>query len=246
MLQVILSVLISRILHAFLKPLRQSKLVSNILLIHGEGNGLPETERAVREVVEEICSKETESIGCSIRAGVILGPSILGGNKTYMEKMFAPKEMVVLATMSNMAVYLYMFVVCIKMDAIMLTKAAKHTWKLGFCCFVFPIIFTIAVAIWQNYFLPGASDSAFPLQFTIMSSISYFIVITRALDELNLLSSKVGQISLSVAMHNEETSYEFKYVVARCHISQLSMVFLIEIPYLHFTTWYGKCHTYVS
>ncbi|MBA0750169.1 hypothetical protein Gogos_004025 [Gossypium gossypioides] len=124
--------------------------------------------------------------------------------------MFAPKEMVVLATMSNMAVYLYMFVVCIKMDAIMLTKAAKHTWKLGFCCFVFPIIFTIAVAIGQNYFLPGASGSAFPLQFTIMSSISYFIVITRALDELNLLSSEVGQISLSVAMHNEVVSGTFQ------------------------------------
>nr|KJB74357.1 hypothetical protein B456_011G290100 [Gossypium raimondii] len=107
-----------------------------------------------------------------------------------MEKMFAPKEMVVLATMSNMAVYLYMFVVCIKMDAIMLTKAAKHTWKLGFCCFVFPIIFTIAVAIGQNYFLPGASGSAFPVQFTIMSSIR--------------------QISLSVAMHNEVVSGTFQ------------------------------------
>ncbi|MBA0665522.1 hypothetical protein Goklo_005368 [Gossypium klotzschianum] len=118
--------------------------------------------------------------------------------------------MVVLATMSNMAVYLYMFVVCIKMDAIMLTKAAKHTWKLGFCCFVFPIIFTIAVTIGQNYFLPGASGSAFPVQFTIMSSISYFIVITRALDELNLLSFEVGQISLSVAMHNEVVSGTFQ------------------------------------
>ncbi|TYI63067.1 hypothetical protein E1A91_D10G295300v1 [Gossypium mustelinum] len=107
-----------------------------------------------------------------------------------MEKMFAPKEMVVLATMSNMAVYLYMFVVCIKMDAIMLTKAAKHTWKLGFCCFVFPIIFTIAVAIGQNYFLPGASGSAFPVQFTIMSSIR--------------------QISLSVAKHNEVVSGTFQ------------------------------------
>ncbi|MBA0841711.1 hypothetical protein Goarm_004194 [Gossypium armourianum] len=118
--------------------------------------------------------------------------------------------MVVLATMSNMAVYLYMFVICIKMDAIMLTKAAKHTWKLDFCCFVFPIIFTIAVAIGQNYFLPGASGSAFPLQFTIMSSISYFIVITRALDELNLLSSEAEQISLLVAMHNEVVSSTFQ------------------------------------
>ncbi|MBA0780958.1 hypothetical protein Gotri_004998 [Gossypium trilobum] len=43
-----------------------------------------------------------------------------------------------------------------------------------------------------------------------MSSISYFIVITRALDELNLLSSEVGQISLSVAMHNEVVSGTFQ------------------------------------
>lgn len=145
-----------------------------------------------------------------LQAGVILGPSILGRNKTYMEIMFAPKEMVVLATMSNMAVYLYMFVVCIKMDAIMLTKAAKHTWKLGFCCLVFPVIFTIAVTIGQHYFLHGAGGSVFPIQFTIMSPISYFIVITRALDELNLLSSEVGQISLAVAMHNEVVSGTFQ------------------------------------
>ncbi|XP_016719202.2 cation/H(+) antiporter 15 [Gossypium hirsutum] len=157
-----------------------------------------------------------------------------------------------------MAVYLYMFVVCIKMDAIMLTKAAKHTWKLGFCCFVFPIIFTIAVAIGQNYFLPGASGSAFPVQFTIMSSISYFIVITRALDELNLLSSEVGQISLSVAKHNEVVSGTFQIlgvalgqqdvktsvyaILSLC--SLIMFAFFVIRPMLRYRSilWYGICN----
>ncbi|GMI87323.1 cation/hydrogen exchanger 15, CATION/H+ EXCHANGER 15 [Hibiscus trionum] len=174
MLQVILSVVISHTLYFILRPLRQSKLVCNIL------------------------------------AGIILGPSVLGRNKTYMETMFAPKEMVVLATMSNMAVYLFIFIVCIKMDTTMLTRATRNTWKLGLCCLIIPSVSTLSLTLWLQNLIPGIrSGNGFPFQFSVVSSVSYFIVITHALDELNLLCSELGQLSSSITMINEAINSVF-------------------------------------
>ncbi|XP_022743893.1 cation/H(+) antiporter 15-like [Durio zibethinus] len=171
MLQVILSVLISRAIHVTLRPLKQSKLVCNIL------------------------------------AGLILGPSVLGRSKLYMEKMFAPKEMVVTATMSNMATTLFIFLICIKMDAAMLSRTAKETWRIGLSCMIIPFLFTVACTLSLDHFLPGIrGGKAFPIQFSIVSSLSYFIVIAHALDELNLLSSELGQLSISITMLNEIVS----------------------------------------
>ncbi|KAL4290286.1 hypothetical protein GQ457_14G026390 [Hibiscus cannabinus] len=168
MLQVILSVVISHTIYFILRPLRQPKLVCNIL------------------------------------AGFILGPSVLGQNKTYMEIMFSPKEMMVLATASNMAVYLFIFIVCIKMDPQMLTRASKTTWKVGLCCIIVPSILTLSLTLWLKNHLPGIkSGNSFPLQFSVVLSVSYFIVVTHALDELNLLSTELGQLSSSITVINE-------------------------------------------
>ncbi|MBA0725837.1 hypothetical protein Golax_022395 [Gossypium laxum] len=174
MLQVILSVLVFRVIHVILRPLKQPKLV------------------------------------CHLLAGVILGPSVLGRNKAYMESMFPAKEEVVIATLSQVASNLYTFIVCIKMDTIMLTKAAKHTWKLGVCCLAFPIVLIVSVDMAKQRFFPGLNPgNPFPVQFSVVSSLSYFIVVTRALDELNLLSSELGRISSSITMLNEVVSAAF-------------------------------------
>ncbi|KAK6234399.1 hypothetical protein QUC31_006805 [Theobroma cacao] len=171
MLQVILSVVISRVIYIVLRPLKQPKLVCNIL------------------------------------AGIILGPSVLGRNKSYMERMFAPKEMMVLGTMSNMATTLYIFIICIKMDATMLSRTSKKTWRFGLSCTIIPFFFTMILTELLRHFLPGFRDSQFfPIQFSVVSSLSYFIVIVHALDELDLLSSELGQLSTSITLLNELVS----------------------------------------
>ncbi|XVF40794.1 hypothetical protein PTKIN_Ptkin01aG0144500 [Pterospermum kingtungense] len=171
MLQVILSVVISRLFYIILRPLKQSKLVCNIL------------------------------------AGLILGPSVLGRSKSYMEKMFAPKEMIVTATMSNLASNLFIFLVYIKMDTAMLSQQGKKTRRIGLSCIIFPFLFTVSFTSLLHQFLPGMKGhNTFRIQFSIVSSLSYFIVIAYALDELNLLSSELGQLSTSITTLNEIVS----------------------------------------
>ncbi|OMO68934.1 Cation/H+ exchanger [Corchorus olitorius] len=141
---------------------------------------------------------------CNLLAGIILGPSVFGRNKSYMGKMFPPKEMIVLATLSNMATTLFIFVTCIKMNRSMVFKLAKKTWKISLACVAIPFILTLAHIALLQQFLPGIKNrNNFPLQFSIASSLSYFIVITQSLDELNLVNSELGQLSTSITMFNE-------------------------------------------
>lgn len=141
---------------------------------------------------------------------MILGPSVLGRNKTYMENLFPAKEEVVIATLSQVASNLYTFIVCIKMDTTMLTRSAKHTWKLGLCCLFSPIVLIVSVYVAKQHFFPGLNlGNPFPVQFSVVSSLSYFIVVTSALDELNLLSSELGEVSSSITMLNEVVSAIF-------------------------------------
>ncbi|XVE52435.1 hypothetical protein DITRI_Ditri02bG0122100 [Diplodiscus trichospermus] len=193
MLQVILAVVISRALHVILRPLKQSKLVCNIL------------------------------------AGVILGPSVLGRNKFYAKKMFAPKEMVVTASMSNMASSLFIFLICIKMDVAMLSQSTKKTWRIGLSCMIVPFLLTVWFTSALHNFLPGLKGGgAFPIQFSVVSSLSYFIVIAHELDELNLLTSELGQLSTSITMLNEIVSAILVVIgVALGHQDRKNMLYAV-------------------
>ncbi|XVE99825.1 hypothetical protein REPUB_Repub03eG0234900 [Reevesia pubescens] len=193
MFQVISSVVISRAIHVILRPLKQSKLV------------------------------------CDILAGIILGPSVLGRSKLYMERMFAPTEMIVLATFSNMACTMLIFLICIKMNAAMMSRTAKKTWRIGLSCMIMAFLFTISFTLSLRHFLPGLRTSnAFSIQFSAISSLSFFIVITHALDELNLLSSELGQLSTSITMLNELVSCLVVIVdIALGQTDKINMVYVV-------------------
>lgn len=183
------------------------------------------------------------------QAGIILGPSVLGHSKSYMETMFAPKMTVLTATMSNMASNLFIFLVYIKMDTAMLSQQSKRTWRLGLSCMIVPFLFTLLCTSSLHHFLPdaGMSGSKFSIQFSIISSLSYFIVIAHALDELNLLSSELGQLSTSITTLNEvvsglvlmaeaalvqkKTSHSFYAILSLCGLIAFA-VFVIR-PVLH-------------
>ncbi|KAK8577240.1 hypothetical protein V6N13_122231 [Hibiscus sabdariffa] len=86
----------------------------------------------------------------------------------------------------------------------MLTRASKSTWKVGLCCIIIPCMLTLSLTLWLQNLLPGIkSGNSFPLQLSVVLSASYFIVVTHALDELNLLSSELGQLSSSITVINE-------------------------------------------
>lgn len=144
------------------------------------------------------------------QAGIILGPSVLGRSNLYMEEIFAPKQMMVLGTMSNMGTILFLFLVYIKADTDMLFRNVKKTWRIALSCMMFPFLFTMSLTLSLGHFLPGFNTTiSFSIHFGIISSMSYFIVIAHALDELNLLCSELGQLSTSITILNEVVSCFF-------------------------------------
>ncbi|OMO68933.1 Cation/H+ exchanger [Corchorus olitorius] len=141
---------------------------------------------------------------CNVLAGIILGPSVLGRSKLYMDKMFAPKEMVLLSTFSAMAAPLCFFILFIKMNPTMMFKQAKNTWKISLASFLIPFILTLTLTVWLRDSLPGVKGGdVFPIQFSVCSCLSFFIVITHSLDKLHLLTSELGQLATSITVFNE-------------------------------------------
>ncbi|XP_039010134.1 cation/H(+) antiporter 18-like [Hibiscus syriacus] len=205
MLQIILSVVVTRTLHVILRPLKQSKIVCSILVSFYFPDAVCSALSLTYTVMESL-------ILCFVvlQAGVILGPSVLGRNKAYSDKMFGSKELLLFYTVSTLAAYLYVFVACIKMDVAMINRAAPHTRKLSLFCLILPFTFVVLLTNGIGKFMPGrGAGNGLPIHFCFVYSISYFIVVTQALDELNLLSSELGQLSSSITMINEFVSGVF-------------------------------------
>ncbi|KAE8669383.1 hypothetical protein F3Y22_tig00112249pilonHSYRG00395 [Hibiscus syriacus] len=77
------------------------------------------------------------------------------------------------------------------MDVAMITRAARHTRKLALFSLILPFAFVVLLTNGVGKFMPGrGAGSGLPIHFCFVYSISYFIVVTQALDELNLLSSE--------------------------------------------------------
>ncbi|XP_039038966.1 cation/H(+) antiporter 18-like [Hibiscus syriacus] len=65
------------------------------------------------------------------------------------------------------------------------------------------LVFNIlaGIILEPSNFLPGMrGGNAFTFQFSLVMAVSYFVVFTHALDELNLLCSELGQMSSSITM----------------------------------------------
>ncbi|KAF2296322.1 hypothetical protein GH714_037403 [Hevea brasiliensis] len=96
------------------------------------------------------------------KAGIIMGPSVLGMNKTYMEKIFPDKEMVVYNTMAKIGIGYFIFITAVKMDAARSLIATRTTRLISSLCFFMRIaltgIFASGVQQYTKGIVPGTGQ----------------------------------------------------------------------------------------
>uniref|UniRef100_A0A7N0THH4 Cation/H+ exchanger domain-containing protein n=1 Tax=Kalanchoe fedtschenkoi TaxID=63787 RepID=A0A7N0THH4_KALFE len=133
-----------------------------------------------------------------ILGGVILGPSILGHNSSFAAKVFPPKGITVLDTMSVFGFMLFIFLIGVKIDPTMVLKSGRKAVAIGILGSTVPCSLAglVAFIISRSATLDEDIVGFFPLAVAVMS-LTAFPVVAIFLAELKILNSEIGRLASS-------------------------------------------------
>ena len=151
-----------------------------------------------------------------MQGGILLGPSAMGLNMKFREALFPPIEMGLLSTFSTLGVMYTLFIVSVKTDyKTLVCRARRITWVIGFAGTFFPWITLMCLFYSYHDYLPPSLQLKFiPFFVASILSLTFFAVVAFALDELNLLTSELGQLSLSSSLMSDLLQWLFVITVA--------------------------------
>ncbi|KAK6263197.1 hypothetical protein QUC31_009013 [Theobroma cacao] len=143
-----------------------------------------------------------------IIGGILLGPSVLGRSKSYLQAIFPPKSLTVLDTLANIGLIFFLFLAGLEIDL----KALRRTGKTALGIAVAGIGLPFALGIGSSFLLKatiskGVNASAFLVFMGVALSITAFPVLARILAELKLLTTDVGRIAMSAAAVNDVAAW---------------------------------------
>ncbi len=156
-----------------------------------------------------------------VLAGIVLGPSLLGWLwPEGMAALFPATSLPVLKMLSQVGLVLFMFLVGLELDPRLLAGRAHASVAISHTSIVVPFALGGAAAWWMHatYSPEGVSFLSFFLFMGAAMSVTTFPVLARILSERNLLTSRVGAITIACAAVDDVTAWcvlAFVVAVAR-------------------------------
>ncbi|XP_062196383.1 cation/H(+) antiporter 15-like [Phragmites australis] len=137
-----------------------------------------------------------------ILAGALLGPTFLGRVLPHVGELFAtPEGWVQINTVGGYAFMLQIFVIGVKTDLGMIAKSGKKAIAIAVFGTAAPHIAMYSAGAALSARVPSAWTRTLMLtNLNSWWSLSAFIVVCCTLDDLNLLSSKLGRLAMSSAL----------------------------------------------
>ncbi|ONI07284.1 hypothetical protein PRUPE_5G111600 [Prunus persica] len=143
-----------------------------------------------------------------IVGGILLGPSALGRNKSYLQAIFPPKSITVLDTLANLGLLFFLFLAGLEIDP----KSIRQTGKKALAIAIVGISLPFALGIGSSFVLretiaKGVDATAFLVFMGVALSITAFPVLARILAELKLLTTDIGRMAMSAAAVNDVAAW---------------------------------------
>jgi len=134
----------------------------------------------------------------------------------FREKMFPPTEMGVFNSFSTLGAMFALFFVSVKVDyKSLITRAGRNSWVIGFSGTIFPWITLLSLFyMYIDYLPPALQIKIVPFFIASFVSLTFFPVVAYSLDELNILTSELGHLSLSATIVSDLMQWFFVLLVA--------------------------------
>ncbi|GMH12781.1 hypothetical protein Nepgr_014622 [Nepenthes gracilis] len=136
-----------------------------------------------------------------LKAGIIIGPSVLGRNKGFATHVFPRDAQFVVRNVGLIGFMHFLFVSGVKMDLGVIKTAGKKQWYIALLGVILPHIILLSFAFGIRKHMD--KDLAKPSSIGGISSaliITTFPVIYTILKDLKLLSSEIGRLALSTGI----------------------------------------------
>ncbi|MDF3820901.1 cation:proton antiporter [Leptospira sp. 96542] len=145
-----------------------------------------------------------------IVAGILLGPSLLGNYfPETMGFLFPPHSLPTLATLSQIGLVLFMFIIGMELDLSVLKNKAHSAIIISHASIVLPFFLgmTLAYFFYVDYAPKTVNFLSFSLFMGIAMSITAFPVLARILQERNLTRTPLGAMVLTCAAADDVTAW---------------------------------------
>ncbi|KAF6175880.1 hypothetical protein GIB67_003368 [Kingdonia uniflora] len=167
-----LLIVITRTIQLILKPLKQPRVVSEII------------------------------------GGIIIGPSVMGRNKTFATTVFPEKGVPILETLMVVGMMYFLFITAVKMDTSMIWAEKKSVVISLYGVFLSSVTIMAIGLLLRNKLDKSYASSIKNLGALAASvSMTAFPVLHPILSELKLLNSDVGRLAMSTAMIGDVAGY---------------------------------------
>lgn len=144
------------------------------------------------------------------QGGILLGPSALGRNQSYLHRIFPSWSTPILESVASIGLLFFLFLVGLELDLNSIRRSRRQAFGIALAGISLPFVSGIGVAFVLRKTIDGADKVGYGQFFVFMGvalSITAFPVLARILAELKLLTTQVGETAMAAAAFNDVAAW---------------------------------------